>query len=66
MIYRNDVYLCVYIYINIWVVIMFRALVYRYVYLHTHSIHLFIFVGAMCVYLSTHKYTHRTIFTLCE
>lgn len=66
MAYRNYVYLCVDIYINIWVVLKFRALVYGHVCLHTHSIHLYIFLGAVCVYLETHKHTQRSIFTLSE
>lgn len=66
MVYRNYVYLCEDIYINIWVVLMFRALVYGHWCPNTHSIHLYIFLGATCVYLETHKHTQRSTFTLCE
>lgn len=53
------------IYINIWVILTFRALVYGHVCPNTHSIHLYIFLGATCVFLrDTQIRTEEHICTL--
>lgn len=58
MVYRNYVYLCVDIYINIWVVLTFRALVYGHVSTYTQYTFIYLSRCHVCALGDTQTHTH--------